>query len=127
MNTSPSKEGMSQLSAWLMSGRVAFVEIHSTQGDTESTSSDRLVVQNLGVETLRSYLVEQDWTQQSRQKAGTFVLDSDSSASVTPASIRSSTPLVRTPQQESRIPSAAGRSRIPSASHRRSVLVVIIT
>ena len=70
----------------------------------------------------RSFLVEQDWTQTSKRE-GTFVLDqpqTPESSSSTPASIRSSTALIR-PVQDSNSRSASSRSRIPSACQRKII------
>jgi len=119
LTTSPAREGMSQLSAWLMAGRLASAEIQVGRPERESGScSDRLAIQAIQPDTLRSHLVEQDWTQSGRRE-GTFVLDSTDapSASPSPASIRSSTAPVRASPSSS----CAPRSRIPSApGHRRS-------
>jgi len=93
MNTSPSREGLSLISAWLMAGRLGQVEIQSSRLETVS-GSDRMVLQSLKSDTLRSYLVETDWTQKGRRE-GTFLLDSAERACSTPAEIRTSTPLSR--------------------------------
>ena len=54
MNSSPGREGMSQLSAWLMAGRLASVEIQCTRMETECDSgSDRMVVQTVSADTVR--------------------------------------------------------------------------
>merc|ERR1711936_1324631 len=96
MNSSPGREGMSQLSAWLMAGRLASVEIQCTKLEKHhATSNDKILVQTIQQEALRSFLVEQDWTQCSKRE-GTFVLEqSDIVSPSTPASIRSITPLTR--------------------------------
>jgi len=114
MNSSPGREGMSQVSAWLMAGRLSSVEIFSTRLDADSPTGggDRLVVHSLTPDLFRSYVVEQDWTQ-STKKEGTFVLEPSTTdaGGISPASIRTSTP--------SR--PSSNRSRIPSASNRRSM------
>ena len=54
MNSSPSKEGMSQLSAWLMAGRLASVEINCTNADKNvASSSEKILIQTIQPETLR--------------------------------------------------------------------------
>jgi len=123
INGSPGKEGMSQLSAWLMAGRLASVEINCIKLDKNvASSSERILIQTIQPETLRSFLVEQDWTQTSKRE-GTFVLDqpqTPESSSSTPASIRSGTALIR-PVQDSNSRSASSRSRIPSACQRKII------
>jgi len=116
MNASPGREGMSQLSAWLMAGRLASVEIQSTRLETECMSgSDRMVLQTVSIDTVRSFLVDQDWSQRTKRE-GTFVLDSPETPS--PASIRTSTPLKKQslePQSRS-----SSRTRIPSSKMLRT-------
>jgi len=108
---SPGREGLSEVSGWLMAGRLSSVEIHCTRVDNDCPSgSDRLIIHSISPDLLRSYVVEQDWTQVPR-KEGTFVLES---GGPTPASIRTSTP-ARPASSRSH------GSRIPSASSRRSV------
>jgi len=112
MNSSPGREGMSQLSAWLMAGRLASVEIQCTRMETECDSgSDRMVVQTVSADTVRSFLVDQDWSQRTKRE-GTFVLDSPDSPSPSPANIRTSTPLKK-PSLEPQSRSSS-RTRIPS-------------
>ena len=54
MNSSPGRDGLSMVSAWLMSGRLASVEIHCTRLDNDTfMDSDRLIVQTLPSETFR--------------------------------------------------------------------------
>jgi len=118
MNSSPGREGMSQLSAWLMAGRLASVEIQCTRLETECMSgSDRMMVNTVSTDTVRSFLVDQDWSQRSKRE-GTFVLDSPEGPSTTPSSIRTSTPLKKAsiePQSRS-----SSRTRIPSSKMLKS-------
>lgn len=118
MNSSPGREGMSQLSAWLMAGRLASVEIQCTRLETDCMSgSDRMVVQTVSTDTVRSFLVDQDWSQRTKRE-GTFVLDSPESPTTTPSSIRTSTPIKKQslePQSRS-----SSRSRIPSSKMLKS-------
>merc|ERR1712106_235958 len=120
MNSSPGREGMSQLSAWLMAGRLASVEIQCTRLETDCMSgSDRMVVQTVSTDTVRSFLVDQDWSQRTKRE-GTFVLDSPESPTTTPSSIRTSTPLKKQslePQSRS-----SSRSRIPSSKMLKSAI-----
>ena len=54
MNSSPGRDGLSLVSGWLMSGRLASVEIHCTRLDNDTfMDSDRLIVQTLPSETFR--------------------------------------------------------------------------
>lgn len=116
INSTPGREGMSQLSAWLMAGRLASVEIQCTRLETECVSgSDRMVVQTISTDTVRSYLVDQDWSQRTKRE-GTFVLDSPDSPTTSPSSIRTSTPL----KKSSLEPRASSRSRIPSSKSMMS-------
>eukprot|EP00090_Calanus_glacialis_P011680 TRINITY_DN20053_c0_g1_i1.p1 TRINITY_DN20053_c0_g1~~TRINITY_DN20053_c0_g1_i1.p1 ORF type:complete len:645 (-),score=136.96 TRINITY_DN20053_c0_g1_i1:114-2048(-) len=113
MNSSPGREGMSQLSAWLMAGRLASVEIQCTRLENECISgSDRMVVQTVSTDTVRSFLVDQDWSQRTKRE-GTFVLDSPEGSPTTPSSIRTSTPLKK-PSLEPQSRSSS-RTRISSS------------
>jgi len=118
MNSSPGREGMSQLSAWLMAGRLASVEIQCTRLETECMSgSDRMMVHTVSTDTVRSFLVDQDWSQRTKRE-GTFVLDSPEGPSTTPSSFRASTPLKKASvEPHSR---SSSRSRIPSSKMLKS-------
>lgn len=115
MNSSPGREGLSQISAWLMAGRLASVEIQSSRLETVS-GSERMVLQALHSDTLRSFLVDTDWTQSTKREA-TFLLDSTERPSSTPAHIRSSTPISRRTPVEPQ----PSRSRIPAANFKSSL------
>ena len=61
MNGSPGREGLSQLSGWLMAGRLAAVEMSCTKLTADCPGgSDRLVFHNITADQLRlpSYIYE---------------------------------------------------------------------
>ena len=54
LSCAPGREGLSQLSGWLMAGRLASVELSCTRLDQDQcVDSDRLLVQTLPAETFR--------------------------------------------------------------------------
>jgi len=117
LTSSPAREGMSQLSAWLMGGRLAAAEIQVGRPDRDCPGgSERLAIIAISPDTIRHHLVEHDWTEGAKRE-GTFVLD-NANDSPSPAAIRSSAPAMRTPSATTN----GLRSRIPSANngHRRS-------
>merc|ERR1711936_59074 len=60
-----------------------------------------MVLQTVSIDTVRSFLVGQDWSQRTKRE-GTFVLDSPETPS--PASIRNSTPLKKQPLEHAFLP-----------------------
>ncbi len=75
LSVPPDRDGLSLLSAWLMGGRLAAVEVASVEGGGGG-DSDRLVLKAISAERFRGFLTDIDWTQQpSHQRQGTFTLD----------------------------------------------------
>lgn len=78
LNQRPCKDSLSHLSSWLMSGRLAQVELHYVQAGsaTLDTGSERLVAKPISAERLRGFITDTDWTQVN-QRQGTFTLDNN--------------------------------------------------
>ena len=114
INTPPCRDSLSQLSAWLMGGRVGSIEVYYVKGPTASAgiqveSTERLVLKPISGDRFRSYITDMDWTQMN-QRQGTFTLNEEAGA---PSSAMSAS-----------TPSAAlgggggGRTKIPVVSSR---------
>ncbi len=107
----PCRESVSNISAWLMAGRIMSVEVTYAKTDTDGaaigSSSDRLVMKPISVDKFRGFVTDIDWTQVN-QRQGTFTLDNNNSqaSDVMSASLQH--------------PSSAGRSRIPRMSSSMS-------
>ena len=112
INTPPCRDSLSQLSAWLMGGRVGSIEVYYVKGPTANAnahieSTERLVLKPISGDRFRSYITDMDWTQMN-QRQGTFTLNEEASASS--AAMSASSP-----------PSAlggGGRTKIPVVSSR---------
>jgi len=116
LTSSPAREGMSHLSAWLMAGRLAAAEIQVGRPDRDCPGgSERLAIIAISPDTIKHHLIEHDWTEGTKRE-GTFVLENNNSSnndSPSPAAIRSS--VTRT----SSATMNGLRSRIPSANNQR--------
>ncbi len=119
VNQSPCRDSVSQLSAWLMSGRIGSIELHYVKtpshggGSSLPESSERFVTKPISGDRFRSYVTDMDWTQMN-QRQGTFTLDDSCGntgvASPSPAAVNSG--------RSTRIPviSSRGPSTSPAAS-----------
>ncbi|TRY63925.1 hypothetical protein TCAL_14293 [Tigriopus californicus] len=105
INQTPCNDRLSQLSAWLMSGRLAAIEMQfvKTLGGLPSQGSDRFTIKPISPERFRSYMTDMDWSQMN-QKQGTFTLDSSNSSTHSEMSASINRSLSKIPV--SRIPSA---------------------
>ena len=87
-NQAPCSDRLSQLSAWLMQGRIAAVEVNYVKSGMTSSldlnsGSDRLVLRAMTAEKFRSYITDTDWTQQTGSgRQGTFTLDQSDSSKI---------------------------------------------
>ena len=115
LNQRPCKDSMSQLSAWLMSGRLANVELYYIKSGNVSavqTGSDRMVVKPISSDLFRGYVTDTDWTQMN-QRQGTFTLDNDEGAGN-----KSKIPRMSSSMPPSQLATTNGResTTIPNAS-----------
>ena len=115
LNQTPCRDSMSQLSAWLMAGRIGSVELTYVKGSSgvSESGSDRLSVKPISADRYRAYITDMDWTQMN-QRQGTFTLDQNDStpAAPSPNPMTTSTPAGIPLSGRTRIPV----SRIPSAT-----------
>jgi hypothetical protein len=111
LNQTPCKDSVSQLSAWLMAGRIGSIEVYyvKSPGAASPDSSDRLMMKPVSGDRFRSYLTDMDWTQMN-QRQGTFTLSEDGAAAVSASS----------PSPSASLSSSSGRghTKIPVVSGR---------
>lgn len=109
-----------QLVDWINNDKLNGAEIHGINIDRELLVglSDRLNVVSIGQDVFRSFIIEQDWTQQHQQldngrRSGTFILHDNEMTMSTPSNIRSVTPMksMSRPVSRSKIPSATTSRR----------------
>ena len=118
INTPPCRDSLSQLSAWLMGGRVGSIEVYYVKGPTANAnanahieSTERLVLKPISGDRFRSYITDMDWTQMN-QRQGTFTLNEE--ASTPSAAMSASTP----PSALAGGGGGSGRTKIPVVSSR---------
>ncbi len=103
----PCRDSLSRLSAWLMGGRLASVEIVHLKAagdpDVLAGGSDRLVVKPISADKFRGFVTDVDWTQMN-QRQGTFTLLTESTQSSTPQSATG--PRSRIPRMSSSLSAA---------------------
>ena len=113
INAPPCRDSLSQLSAWLMGGRVGSIEVYYVKSPTANAnahieSTERLVLKPISGDRFRSYVTDMDWTQMN-QRQGTFTLNEETSA---PSAMSASTP------SSALGGVGGGRTKIPVVSSR---------
>ncbi|XP_040577123.1 uncharacterized protein [Lepeophtheirus salmonis] len=112
INFSPCRECQSHLSGWLMSGKLANIELHYVQsGEIIQDFGDRFVAKSISMDRFKTLLTDTDWSQMNGGmggRQGTFTKGDEVSST--------SSPLVRSISGRSPRSSMTPGSRIPTRS-----------